>query len=568
MLHIGDHNDDSLSDRSLTDETTPLIDEEPERPPEEPEPPAEKSKQPAAEPESEVQPERPPIPPARVKPPLLPKPQHIPQKHLEFARPEFEKRTTNPFEFLINSQTDNLQVISESYASQFSQVETSFEVSKSSSLGSRIETSFQVSKSSSLDSRIFSRSKVDATTTAASDFHSLEEIHQQFNSDKESLIEKSYSSYGRLMRKQLDHDRSNRSSWRSNSDLETGDEARSRSSSINDNDYWLKASPKSSSSGSPVVKAKLDVKDEGEDKAEAGGDDDSLENSSSENSYSVRRRLKQWFGSFGKAGKAAKRRDSTFYLDNENKNMWETTSISSGEDKNDITNDVSVEEPNDGDATMNGNAEPLTEEEKQERKAFYVVKELISSEKVFIDVLKLLTVDFVNCVKNADRDNPVVPDAELVKIINYLPQLQLFNEELLRDFECRLENWPECKKISDIIIKKGPFLKLFSTYIQNFEKQCNQLDEACNKYHRFAKVVKDFEASERCKKLTLKHYMLKPVQRLPQYRLLLEDYLSHQNPESPDYSDTEKALKIVCGVADHANRSIEQGVSVGNVFRN
>ena len=59
----------------------------------------------------------------------------------------------------------------------------------------------------------------------------------------------------------------------------------------------------------------------------------------------------------------------------------------------------------------------------------------------------------------------------------------------------------------------------------------------------------------------LQHYMLKPVQRLPQYRLLLEDYLKHLDPDSPDFDDTTQALHIVSEAAEHANNTVKQGVS-------
>ncbi|KDR19096.1 FYVE, RhoGEF and PH domain-containing protein 6 [Zootermopsis nevadensis] len=196
-----------------------------------------------------------------------------------------------------------------------------------------------------------------------------------------------------------------------------------------------------------------------------------------------------------------------------------------------------------------------------EKKAFYIAEELMTSERVFIDVLKLLNVDFRQAVHavGAEQKYPVIPGAELDKILNSLPQLQSFNEDLLRDLKHRIDNWDCIKKIADVIVRKGPFLKLYTSYIQNFESQCIYLEECCQKYPKFAKVVKEFEASPRCQKLSLKHYMLKPVQRIPQYRLLLEDYLRHLSPSSPDLDDTQTALKIVCDVADHANRSIKQG---------
>lgn len=55
--------------------------------------------------------------------------------------------------------------------------------------------------------------------------------------------------------------------------------------------------------------------------------------------------------------------------------------------------------------------------------------------------------------------------------------------------------------------------------------------------------------------------MLKPIQRIPQYRLLLQEYLHNLSEDSPDYQDTVTALQIVSEVANHANDSMKQGVS-------
>ena len=59
----------------------------------------------------------------------------------------------------------------------------------------------------------------------------------------------------------------------------------------------------------------------------------------------------------------------------------------------------------------------------------------------------------------------------------------------------------------------------------------------------------------------MSHYFLKPIQRLPQYKLLLEDYLRNLNTNSPDYDDTAAALTIVTQAADHANDTIKQTVN-------
>ncbi|XP_041348475.1 FYVE, RhoGEF and PH domain-containing protein 6-like [Gigantopelta aegis] len=205
------------------------------------------------------------------------------------------------------------------------------------------------------------------------------------------------------------------------------------------------------------------------------------------------------------------------------------------------------------------------EEEKQlnkkAKKARYIAKEIMESEAVFVDVLKLLNIDFRVAVsqeiENVDR--PVIPSETLNRILDYLPQLQSINEDLLKDIRDRFENWDKCQKLADVFVKKGPFLKLYSSYIRNFENATTLLDESCKKYASFASCVKEFEKSPRCANLALKHYMLKPIQRIPQYKLLLQDYLKNLSPDSPDYNNTITALSIVSEVADHANESMRHG---------
>ncbi|TSK13134.1 Nuclear receptor subfamily 2 group C member 1 [Bagarius yarrelli] len=100
----------------------------------------------------------------------------------------------------------------------------------------------------------------------------------------------------------------------------------------------------------------------------------------------------------------------------------------------------------------------------------------------------------------------------------------------------------EERRLADIFVQKGPYLKMYSTYIREFDRNVALLDEQCRKNPAFATVVRQFETSPRCASLALKHYLLKPVQRIPQYRLLLT-----------------AALEVVKEVANHANDIMKQG---------
>lgn len=210
----------------------------------------------------------------------------------------------------------------------------------------------------------------------------------------------------------------------------------------------------------------------------------------------------------------------------------------------------------------------LSELSPLDRKAFYVAREILTSEQTFIDVLDLLTIDFPNAVRRYEESlkHPIIPPQELEMIMAGLPTLKRVNEELQTDLQARISNWLEVRKLSDVIVKKGPFLKLYAHYIKNFEKTTAKLDECCGQYPPFKKALLEFEQSERCHKLGLKHFMLKPVQRMPQYRLLLSDYLKNLEVDSQDYEDTVKALAIVKDVADHANEAIKLQVNADKLL--
>ncbi|XP_008071298.2 FYVE, RhoGEF and PH domain-containing protein 6 [Carlito syrichta] len=227
--------------------------------------------------------------------------------------------------------------------------------------------------------------------------------------------------------------------------------------------------------------------------------------------------------------------------------------------------DLPSDEEDASSTSSQGEPDPLEdrqdEDDGMKAKVHHIAKEIASSEKVFVDVLKLLHIDFRDAVAQASRQlgKPVVEERVLSQILYYLPQLYELNRDLLKELEERMLSWTEQQRIADIFVKKGPYLKMYSTYIKEFDKNIALLDEQCRKNPSFAAIVREFELSPRCASLALKHYLLKPVQRIPQYRLLLTDYLKNLREDARDYRDTQDALAVVVEVANHANDTMKQG---------
>ncbi|TWW75892.1 FYVE, RhoGEF and PH domain-containing protein 6 [Takifugu flavidus] len=250
----------------------------------------------------------------------------------------------------------------------------------------------------------------------------------------------------------------------------------------------------------------------------------------------------------------------------------EVARLDDGHSDDDILANSSDEEEDSSSVSSKGEAERPEESQTQERqknKIRHIATEIMTSEAVFVDVLKLLHVDFRGAVSSAARQTgkPVIEERLLNQILYSLPQLYELNQDLLKELELRVSEWEEHAQVADIFLKKGPYLKMYSTYIREYDKNVALLEEQCKRNPAFSAVVREFEASPRCANLALKHYLLKPVQRIPQYQLLLTDYLRNLSEDSDDYKDTQDALVIVKEVANHANDIMKQGDIFQKMFQ-
>ncbi len=102
-----------------------------------------------------------------------------------------------------------------------------------------------------------------------------------------------------------------------------------------------------------------------------------------------------------------------------------------------------------------------------------------------------------------ESKNQVIPEPDFQRLFRNLTELQALNEDLLQDFEYRVEHWTESQKIADVIAKKGPFLKLYNNYIREFSNLNDHLEDCCQKLPKFKKLVQEFESRDRCKNLRL-----------------------------------------------------------------
>jgi len=191
----------------------------------------------------------------------------------------------------------------------------------------------------------------------------------------------------------------------------------------------------------------------------------------------------------------------------------------------------------------------VTKSETSKSQQFYVAKELCTSERDYVASLKLICEDFRNFMIGSSQHVPQVR----INNFNNLPEIYNLSRDLSQEFEYRIKFWDEHRKISDIFLHYRSHFNIYLPYLQNFSIMNKHFDECCSNNSQFRNVCINFEKLPKCRNLKVKHFLLKPVQRFPQYKLLLKDYLKHLSKDAEDYEDTVKALEIVTDLLKNAN---------------
>eukprot|EP00055_Hartaetosiga_balthica_P004206 m.10620 g.10620 ORF g.10620 m.10620 type:complete len:1058 (+) comp3694_c0_seq2:193-3366(+) len=223
-----------------------------------------------------------------------------------------------------------------------------------------------------------------------------------------------------------------------------------------------------------------------------------------------------------------------------------------------------------------------TEEDKVYRKRMLIVDEIISTEESFVTTLRMLNDVFIQPLKyitvedkrastisasSIDLTDPsatsteggeteksalLVSEKQLRSIFLEVETLMQVNGLLLKDLHSRFKDWSRDKKIGDVFLKILPFLKHFKTYANNFETALKTVAE-CRNVPSFQGFLFECRNNPRCNKMWLEDHLITPIQRVPRYRLLLQDLVSKTPASHPDYDDLVKALDAVKILATEIN---------------
>lgn len=208
----------------------------------------------------------------------------------------------------------------------------------------------------------------------------------------------------------------------------------------------------------------------------------------------------------------------------------------------------------------------LTHKVEGQSRALVIAQELLSSEKAYVQMLQHLSLDFhgavLRALENIEQEGrePLAQE-ELRQGLRELPAICDLHQGILENLEQRLG---DCsgegqQQVADIFLAREQEFEHHAAFILQFDRCLGLLAQSCLLSPRLATTVREFEQSSQGGGQSMKHRMLRVVQRLFQYQVLLTDYLNNLCPDSAEYDNTQSALTLISKVTDRANESMEQG---------
>lgn len=185
----------------------------------------------------------------------------------------------------------------------------------------------------------------------------------------------------------------------------------------------------------------------------------------------------------------------------------------------------------------------------------HVAQEILSTERVYVEHLEFLVKEVLQPLRlSIDTSNPpVLTEVEIRAIFSETESILNYNRLLLVQLEERVAKWSVSQRLGDIFLLISNYLKIYSQYCSNYNEAMRILSE-CKKQSKFKKFLE--ELKKKCHDIEhrgLEDYLIRPVQRIPRYYLLLQDLVKHTSKDHPDYANLFSAAQKVQAVAEYMN---------------
>lgn len=176
----------------------------------------------------------------------------------------------------------------------------------------------------------------------------------------------------------------------------------------------------------------------------------------------------------------------------------------------------------------------------------YCIKELIETEKNYIEALNMITRDFMRPLKD------VLTPEENEIIFKHIKELAETHAGFHGDLHKACLS-PQHHRISDCFLRWKDKFIVYGDYCSNLPRAQEQIDELCSKKQLVNQSVLNCQQKVNDGKFKLRDLLSVPMQRVLKYHLLLKELMKNTAEAHEDYHGLQKALQSMLDLAHYIN---------------
>ncbi|XP_045162260.2 uncharacterized protein LOC123527069 isoform X2 [Mercenaria mercenaria] len=182
-----------------------------------------------------------------------------------------------------------------------------------------------------------------------------------------------------------------------------------------------------------------------------------------------------------------------------------------------------------------------------------VLQSLIDSERNYITSLERLTNDYKEPIVSQ------IKKSEVKVTFQKVDEIASIHKMFQIEFSEKLKKWNTDEEIGSIfhVFSQRMVIDIYSDYVNNYEAATEHIREMENSKQSFKEFLKK-KQMESVDRLSLPGLMLKPVQRFPQFIMIIKDLLKYSPRDHHDREPLQEAVTWIENVAHQLNERKRQ----------
>ncbi|XP_062861168.1 rho guanine nucleotide exchange factor 17-like [Trichomycterus rosablanca] len=185
----------------------------------------------------------------------------------------------------------------------------------------------------------------------------------------------------------------------------------------------------------------------------------------------------------------------------------------------------------------------------------HVMMTLLDTEQSYVDSLRTLIQSYMKPLKQPEI-SPLCDPSLVDEMFYQIPEILEHHELFLEQVIICVNDWHERQTVGDLLVQsfsKEVLANIYSAYIDNFLNAKDAVRVAKEAKPAFMKFLEQ-SMRENKEKQALGDLMIKPVQRIPRYELIVKDLLKHTSEDHPDHQYLLDAQKNIKRLAERINK--------------